>query len=75
MLAVQLTVAWRALHLQVRWATVLYRMMARMKSKVSITVAWKPLYQCVRDAYMEPLNTYTGTIRHHLEWLGPLSVV
>ncbi len=46
--------------LQVRWATVLYRMMARMKSKVSISVAWRPLYQCVRDAYMEPLNTYTG---------------
>ena len=51
------------LYLQVRWATVLYRMMARMKSKVSITVAWRPLYQCVRDAYMEPLNTYTGINR------------
>ena len=40
----------------------LYRMMARMKSKVSIKVEWRPLYQCVRDAYMEPLNTYTGTM-------------
>jgi len=46
----------------VRWSTVLYRMMARMKSKVSILVPWKPLYQCVRDAYMQPLNTYTGTV-------------
>ena len=47
--------------MQVRWATVLYRMVARMKSKVSITVAWRPLYECVREAYMQPLNTYTGT--------------
>ena len=46
--------------MQVRWATVLYRMVARMKSKVSITVAWRPLYECVREAYMQPLNTYTG---------------
>ena len=47
--------------MQVRWATVLYRMVTRMKSKVSITVAWRPLYECVREAYMQPLNTYTGT--------------
>ena len=46
--------------MQVRWATVLYRMVTRMKSKVSITVAWRPLYECVREAYMQPLNTYTG---------------
>ena len=46
--------------MQVRWATVLYRMVARMKSRVSITVPWRPLYECVREAYMQPLNTYTG---------------
>ena len=49
--------------MQVRWATVLYRMVARMKSKVSITVAWRPLYECVRQAYMQPLNTYTGKLQ------------
>ena len=49
-------------NLQVRWSTVLYRMMARMKSKVSVTVPWRPLYQCVRHAYMRPLNTFTGAL-------------
>ena len=39
-------------------------MVARMKSKVSITVPWRPLYECVREAYMQPLNAYTG-IQHH----------
>ena len=76
----------RVFALQVRWSTVLYRMMTRMKSKVSITVAWRPLYQCVRDAYMEPLNTYTGTVKHcsdqqphpalkipPVTWLGPIN--
>jgi hypothetical protein len=45
---------------QVRWAAVLGRWLPKIKSRVTLTVPWRPFYDAIRQTYKEPMRAFVG---------------
>ena len=46
--------------MQVRWAAVLAQWLPKIKTKVTISVPWRPFYENIKAAYVDPMTSFHG---------------
>ena len=56
--------------MQVRWGALLAKLLRTYRTRITLSIPWRPLFETLRAKFVEGLDTYSGALPH--EAMGPI---